>query len=175
MQDQSSDSHALPADTLNEIGVLKRREIEARIIAPFVEALSQEFGRLRVLEILRRVVVAIAERQGAELADAMGGCSLHHFSDSLENWKKDGALELEVLEESDHKLSFDVKRCRYAELYRALGIPELGEILSCARDYSLTQGFNPEVQLERTNTILGGASHCDFRYRLAKKPVEPPD
>ena len=38
----------LPPDRLNEIGVLKRREIEARIIAPLLEALGHEFGRERV-------------------------------------------------------------------------------------------------------------------------------
>ena len=34
------------SDTLNEkIGVLTRRETEARILAPIIEALGQEFGR----------------------------------------------------------------------------------------------------------------------------------
>ena len=36
---------------LNAIGVLKRREIEARILAPVVEALGREFGRERGLQI----------------------------------------------------------------------------------------------------------------------------
>ena len=29
-------------------------------------------------------------------------------------------------------------------------------------------GFNPMVQLTRTQTILGGATHCDFRYRTVR-------
>ena len=33
---------------LNQIGVLKRRTIEARILAPMVEAMAQEFGKERV-------------------------------------------------------------------------------------------------------------------------------
>ena len=37
--------HPLPPDTLNEIGVLKRREIEARILMPVLEALGAQFGR----------------------------------------------------------------------------------------------------------------------------------
>ena len=70
-----------------------------------------------------------------------------------------------VREQTDEVLAFDVTRCRYAEMYRALGIPELGAVLSCNRDAALIEGFNPEVHFSRTQTIMGGASHCDFRYR----------
>ena len=161
MQEGSS-----PTDDLNAIGVLKRREIEARVIAPLVEELSMEFGREKVLGVLKKVIVRIAASQGEGMAARLGGCSPAHLADSLRDWKKDDALEIEVLELSDEKLSFDVNRCRYAELYQALGIPELGEILSCGRDFALSEGFNPKLKLTRTQTILGGSSHCDFRYTL---------
>ena len=62
------------------------------------------------------------------------------------------------------RLDFNVTRCRYAEMYRALGIPELGSMLSCNRDYALIDGFNQEAVLNRTQTIMEDASHCDFRY-----------
>jgi hypothetical protein len=26
-------------------------------------------------------------------------------------------------------------------------------------------GFNPELELVRTQTVMEGASHCDFRFR----------
>ena len=39
------------ADTLNDIGVLKRREIEARIVAPLIERFAEEFGEDRVVEL----------------------------------------------------------------------------------------------------------------------------
>jgi predicted ArsR family transcriptional regulator len=158
---------ALP-DTLNErIGVLSRREVEARILAPLLEALGEEFGDERVREIVRDKIVDIAREQGAALVDAMGGNSLPCFAESLQFWTRDNALEIEVLERNEEAFSFNVTRCRYAELYRALGIPELGAVLSCNRDYALIEGFNPEVSLTRTQTIMEGASHCDFRYRLA--------
>ena len=57
---------------LNEIGVLKRREIEARILAPILEALGNEFGREQVLEITRRTIVEIARRKDAKLRNAWG-------------------------------------------------------------------------------------------------------
>ena len=71
-----------------------------------------------------------------------------------------------MLEQSDERLTFNIRRCRFAEMYRALGIPELGTLFSCNRDFALAQGFNPEIVLTRTQTIMEGALFCDFRYTL---------
>jgi predicted ArsR family transcriptional regulator len=155
---------SVPSDRLNAIGVLTRREIEARILAPLLESLSNEFGRERVLEIARQTIINVARQQGAQLAQSMGGNDLAHFADSLEAWKVDDAMHIQVLEQSEERFAFNVTRCRYAEMYRLLGIPELGALLSCNRDWALIQGFNPDVQLERTQTIMEGAPFCDFRY-----------
>jgi len=38
--------------------------------------------------------------------------------------------------------------------------------LSCSRDGAFCVGYNPAIAFERTQTIMEGASHCDFRYRL---------
>jgi len=159
-------SAQMPPDNLNEIGVLKRREIEARILMPVLTALGDEFGRERVFEIARRIVIDVARQQGKELSERMGGDSLAHFATALGDWKKGDAYRMDVLEQTDEKFSFNVTRCRYAEMYRALGIPEIGALLSCNRDFSLVEGFNAAVKLTRTQTVMEGASHCDFRFEL---------
>ena len=159
-------------DTLNDIGVLKRREIEARIVAPLIERFGDEFGHDRVIELASEVVVEVAQTQGAALAGMLGGNDLSFFASSLDNWTKGGALEIEVVEQSDSTFAFNVTRCRYAEMYRELGMPDLGAALSCNRDGTMVQGFNPDIDFTRTQTIMGGASHCDFVYELA--PTERP-
>ena len=158
----------LPPDTLNEVGVLKRREIEARIIGPFVDALAQEFDRERVLAILSETIINIARKQGAERAAQVGDDSLLAFSESAGDWRKGNALEIEILEQNEENYDFNVTRCRYAEMYRSLGLADLGAVLSCNRDYSLIEGFNPEIQLVRKQTIMQGAPCCTFRY--SKQP-----
>ena len=161
-----------PPDDLNaRIGVLTRREVEARILAPVVAALAAEFGQERVVEIVTSTIVDIARNQGAQLAQAMGGDSLADFAETLRFWTQDDALEIDVLARSEEAFDFNVTRCRYAELYRALGIADLGAILSCNRDWALIEGFNPDVELTRTQTIMQGAPHCDFRYRLRRQPI----
>jgi hypothetical protein len=154
----------LPPDRLNEIGVLKRREIEARILLPVIEALGKEFGKDRVVEIVRDVIVGVAQAQGREVAAQQGGTSLGHLAHALEDWQKGDAYRMDVLEQSDERFSFNVTRCRYAEMYRSLGIPELGALLSCNRDFALAEGFSSDIALTRTQTIMQGASHCDFRF-----------
>lgn len=172
MNESKNDSAVLPSDTLNEIGVLKRREIEARIIGPFVEALAKEFDREKVLSILSATIIDLARRQGAERAAQVGDDSLFAFSNSAGDWRKGDALQIEVLEQSDDRYSFDVTRCRYAEMYRSLGLADLGAVLSCNRDYSLIEGYNPEIELTRAQTIMQGAATCTFRY--ARHKVDNP-
>ncbi len=167
MQKRSLSGSEAPPDTLNaRIGVLARREVEARILAPLIDALGAEFGRERVVEIVRETVIRIAQEQGAALTVSMGGDDLAAFADSLQFWTQDNALEIEVLEQSEQTFDFNVTRCRYAELYQALGVPELGALFSCNRDAALIEGFNPQVEFTRTQTIMQGAPCCDFRYRL---------
>ena len=155
-------------DTITQtIGVLLRRETEARILAPVIEALGAEFGRERVVEIVRDVIIGLAREQGAALAAEHGDGAVA-FLETLQFWTRGGALEIEVLAQDDTRLDFDVTRCRYAEMYRALGIEDLGATLSCNRDFAMVEGFNPGARLERAQTILGGAPCCTFRYTFPK-------
>ena len=158
-----------PDDDLNvRIGVLTRREVEARILAPAIDALSNKFDRDEVLEIIRKIIIQIAADQGAELAEHMGGNSLQHFADSLQYWTKDDALEIEIMKQTEQSFIFNVTRCRYAELYKKLGISGYGTIFSCARDFALINGFNEKITLRRTQTIMEGADLCDFCYTARK-------
>lgn len=138
------------------------------MVAPLLEALGREFGRGRVLEVAAAVIERVAREQGEELAVTLGGTTLADFAESLEAWERDGALQIDMLEQTEERLSFNVTRCRYAEMYRALGIPELGTLLSCNRDFALVSGFNRGITLTRTQTIMEGHAFCDFRYELKR-------
>jgi len=159
-------------DDLNKIGVLIRREIEARILAPFISVLIAELGEEKTHRILQEVVQTVAKESGAQLAKTMGGNSIAHFAESLQFWTKDNALETEVLAQTETTFEFNVRRCRYAEMYRKIGLEKFGRLLSCDRDFALIEGFNPAIKLSRTQTILDGAESCDFRY-VWKKPPSP--
>ena len=151
------------------ITLLQQREIEAKVVGPLVRGFAAEVGTEKALEIVRMVIVNLAHEAGADLAKRLGGASLEAFASGLDRWSEGGALEIEILEKSPERLSFNVTRCKYAEMYRALGLADLGGSLSCQRDFALVEGFNPKITLERTQTLMGGASHCDFRFRAGPK------
>jgi hypothetical protein len=156
-------------DTLNaRIGVLTRREVEARMLAPLIDALGARFGREAVIETVRAAIIEIARAQGERTAAQVGGGSMQHLDEAMAFWKQDDALHMEVIALDSDTYNFNVTRCRYAELYNALGIPELGAVLSCNRDAAFIEGFNPGVSLARTQTIMQGAGYCDFRYSATR-------
>lgn len=155
------------------IGILEQRRIEAGVIKPIFERIRAEFG----IEVARRIIgEAIREatlEAAQKFAQASGGePTLRSFEALLPLWTQGGALEIEVLESTDARFSYNVTRCRYAEMYRELGLEEIGDLLSCNRDATFCQGYNPKIQLTRTQTIQGGAPFCDFRYRTEEtEPV----
>jgi hypothetical protein len=148
------------------IRLITRREIEARMIVPLLEAFSNEFGRDVTIEIARQTIIQMAEKQGRQLAAQTEMHGLSEFAGVLESWMQDGALELEVIESNTERLAFNVNRCRYAEMYTSLGCQEFGELLSCSRDYAFAAGFNPAIELVRTQTIMNGDSCCTFRFQI---------
>jgi hypothetical protein len=161
-----------PADYMNAVGLLNRREIEARILAPLLKAVEAECEHEKLWTITREVIQETAHQQGMQLARSVEKNDLTHFAEFQETWKKDNAILTEVLELTSQRFSFNVYRCRYAEMYQHLGIRELGKLLSCDRDFALIEGYNPDIQLTRTQTIMEGAEICDFCFEMhtTKKP-----
>lgn len=153
---------------MSAISLLEQREIEANILAPVFRAFAAEVGVDRAKEILAGVIKQLAREGGCRAALATAGNDLTALSSAIETWKKGDALTLDLLRSDDQSLEFNVVRCRYAEMYRRLGLAELGPILSCNRDAAMIEGFNPAIHFQRTQTIMEGATHCDFRYQIAK-------
>jgi hypothetical protein len=147
------------------IPLLQQREIEANVIAPLYRAFAAEVGEPRAQEIVAGVVRDLARQTGCAAAEALGGNDLPHLKQVVERWTAGGALELTVLRDDGEAFEFDVTLCRFAEMYRRLGLAELGALLSCNRDGAMIEGFNPALEFRRSQTIMEGAPHCDFRYR----------
>lgn len=164
-------------DTLNErVGVLNRREIEARILLPFYQAVRDELGEAKARSLLAKVVVDAATDAGRAMRPDGSETDLEAFSEAWEPWTRGGALEIVEHRRDADVWRFDVVRCRYAELYRELGMAELGATLSCARDAALIDGYDPDVTFERTQTLMEGADHCDFSFRRhAPRPSNAED
>ncbi|MCM2474962.1 L-2-amino-thiazoline-4-carboxylic acid hydrolase [Rhizobium sp. CG5] len=165
------DVHSQGAQTPAELGILAQRKIEAAIIAPIYESMVAEIGKQRA-QVIIDAAISKAAFAAAEAfaANTEGGTSLRSFQALQHLWTKDDALEIEVIEASDTVFDYNVTRCRYAETYRAMGLGDIGHLLSCNRDSVFCQGYDSRIKLERTQTIMRGASHCDFRYTFDPEP-----
>ena len=163
MESKSDKNSNFTDELTQKIGVLTRRETEARILMPFLRQLFKELGEAKIIYVLEKTIKNIAREQGKDLSEEYGD-SVDAFLDTFKFWTKDDALEIKLLEKSGTKLSFDVTRCKYAEMYNELGIADLGAVLSCNRDASLIEGFNPTASLDRKETIMAGDKCCTFRY-----------
>jgi hypothetical protein len=100
-----------------------------------------------------------------------GEPSLDAFRAIQPRWTAEDALRIDVVKSTESEFAFNVMRCRYAEMYRSMGLAELGAVLSCNRDGAFCEGYDKRLKLQRTQTLMGGATHCDFRYRWAEEPT----
>ena len=150
----------------SEMDVIDRRRVEAMILGPMLREFQEEIGTERTNEIARAAITKLAREQGAQFAKGIGSNGLEDYASNKDAWRRHGALEVDIIENTPSRYSFDVTRCKYAEMYNELGFGDLGDIFSCTRDFEFCSGFNSEVKLERTQTIMQGATHCDFRYTL---------
>lgn len=154
----------------SEIGILERRRIEAGIIAPIFAEMRERFGEEQAKAVIETAIRRAAIESGEHFAaQAPGGTSMRTFQDIQALWTKDDALTVEVLTATDDQFDFNVRRCRYAETYREMGLGAIGHLLSCNRDGAFCEGYDSRLKLTRTQTIMGGANHCDFRYRLEER------
>ncbi len=160
---------------MQNLPILERRRIEAQILKCVHEVIEAEDGREKADAVIGTAVTRSAIDQGRAFAEALGHApDLKDFADILPNWTREDALVIETIAATADALDFNVLRCRYAEMYREMGLGRIGHLLSCNRDGDFCTGYNPDMKLTRTQTLMGGASHCDFRYRMAPGTGDAP-
>ena len=142
---------------------LERRKIEAGVLIPMVQAFQRAIGKERANEIARDVIIELARKDGTRWAQQFGD-DLSGMERVSGVWAAGGSLGIEPVGKSAGSLDFNVTRCQYAEFYKELGLPDLGYLFHCNRDFAMVEGFSPSLGLKRTQTIMEGATHCDFRF-----------
>jgi hypothetical protein len=148
------------------LSLLQQRGIEAEVLIPLIRRLERELGREVAHQLARETIEEIAREQGRSVSEALGRSDLEGFHQVKDTWSGAGGdLVIETLREDETRLDFNVTRCRFAEMYERLGARDLGVLLSCGRDFTLSEGYSSDLELVRTQTIMEGAAFCDFRYR----------
>jgi hypothetical protein len=152
-----------------DIPIIEQAKIQAQALVPLVKALQAELGEERANTLVRKALSSVYRQLGEQWWRAKES---RHVGENMAlawtSFAKGDAVNYSVRAQSQDTYEIDVSGCRYAQLYKELGEPELGFLLVCGLDFPFVEGFGPDIKLTRTRTIMQGASHCDFRYRRQK-------
>ena len=152
------------------VSVLQQARIQAQVLVPLIKALQAELGEARANALVREALGETYRRFGEAFWRAKNEANLGTaLASAFATYAADDALDIQLVRQAPDAYEIDVTGCRYAEFYQALGEPELGFLLVCSADFDTAKGFGPDVKLTRTQTIMQGASHCDFRYKRSGK------
>jgi len=155
------------------IPLIQQVKIQAQVLLPLVKALQAELGEERANALVRRALGDLYRRYGEEFWRTKNENEKNlgkSMASAFATFAREDALDYRVREQSPDVFEIDVTGCRYAEFYKELGEPELGFLLVCSADFTVAEGFDPDIKLTRTQTIMQGASHCDFRYKRVRDP-----
>ena len=149
--------------------LLQRAKAQAEVLVPLMKRLEAEIGTDRTRSILRDVLSEHWRSMARTFVEESGGDSMAAFMKFAQVCGAGDAFAAEFRESPPGRIDVDVVRCEYAKFFRALGEPELGFLLMCSGDYPVAETLG--MGLERTQTIMQGADHCDFHWLLPEAPA----
>jgi hypothetical protein len=84
---------------------------------------------------------------------------------NLEADEGTGHHQSKVVENTNDTLRVDVTYCAFYEIANQLGAREACLLHCYAHDAGTSELFKPlDISFKMTNTLVDGASHCDFRF-----------
>jgi hypothetical protein len=147
------------------IPIIEQAKIQARVLVPLVKALQDELGEARANTIVRKALGDMYRKLGDKWWRAQRSSNLgDNMSSAFGKYAAGNGLDYELIKQTPDAFEINVTACRYAEFYKELGVPELGFLLVCSADFPMAEAFGDDIRLTRTQTIMQGATHCDFRY-----------
>ena len=144
----------------DELTIHERITIQMEYAVPLVRDLQRILGE-------GVVDAALEERVRRDVARAEEGATaeanLSLLAAATARYAAGDALEYEILASDDERFDMNVTRCAYQEMMERMGARDIGHLLICNLDFPMA--IRAGLELERTQTRMQGASHCDFRYR----------
>lgn len=148
-----------------ESPIFVQRRVEANILKHVYETLIESHGEEVAKKTIADSVRHASIAQAGEMSEGVE-TSMLTFIELMAMWSKGGALETTVLEANEKEFNFDVTRCRYSEMYKEMGLGDIGHLLSCQRDGTFCEGYDSRIKMTRSQTIMQGAPTCTFRFKL---------
>jgi L-2-amino-thiazoline-4-carboxylic acid hydrolase len=153
-----------------DVPLIEQVKIQAQVLVPLVRTLQAELGEERANALVRQSLGALYREFGEAWWRAQGESKFEQkLGTAFDRFAAGDALDYEIVKKTADTFDLNVTECRYAKFYKEIGAPDLGFLFVCSADFPFAEGFGGDVQLTRTQTIMQGADHCDFRYKLKHK------
>ena len=156
----------------SDIPLLDQVKMQAQVLVPVLSALRAELGAAPANALVTNALREWSRRLALDIAARKPGTPVERWRSIVFDMlpRLADAVDVQMLRQEAGAVEFNVTGCRFADFFRQLGEPELGAVLTCESDLHVVAAAGGEVELTRTQTIMGGASHCNFRYRIRTPP-----
>lgn len=135
---------------------------------PLLKFLSEEFGKERVITLMKKHADERGTEMGKRFAEQFGGGDFatlkKMFRPDSPNFKN--SLTLSITEDTANVHEIKVTECIYASTFLEAKAGDLGFATICYADYNMASGFNPKVKMVRDKTLMQGHAYCNHRYLL---------
>ena len=159
-------------EKLTEIPFFEQAKIQAQFLVPLVRGFQDEVGEEQTNRIVGKVMDDYWPKFGQDYGASHEGYPVEKLVSPLPFFSAGDAHKFDIVKLTPDALEMNVTSCPYAEFYKELGAAQLGFLLVYRCDFAMAEGLSPNLGLIRAQTIMEGANHCDFRYRLQGKPNE---
>ena len=108
---------------MEQLPYLERVKIQSEILLPLYKRLRAELGNERAAALLRAAVQEYGTALGASVAQTVTAPGLDKVRALMPMFSAGNALDVEPLVDNATEFSLNVRGCRYADYFRALGEP----------------------------------------------------
>ena len=154
-----------------KLSLLDKTRIQAQVLVPVMRALRSELGREKSDAIVKQALRGWSKQLFDAIGDGIEGGPRRKWAALQAAWAQitEPHVTAEVRRHDKEAFDIDVTQCGFAELFRALGEPDLGALLICEADFDVVAAGSDGVSLTRDQTIMQGAPSCTFRYKFAPR------
>ena len=110
--------------------IIEATKIQARAVIPIVKALEKDIGKARAHHIVGRAIadnhIPWMEKRG------MGATDDPHAPDINPKY----LIERQVVDNGSNSYGHNVTACAFADIFQAIGEPEIGALMCCGVDFA---------------------------------------
>jgi len=156
----------MPEECKNQLLKYWKKSSQDKI--KLIKLMYDEFGE-HVLEVLNEDNKKETIKEWREIAEGRHSNDIPDLIECL--WKNMGSEQGwdYSIEKKDEGVQITCTKCPLVEISEKGGSKKIGYELYCKSDYYINEGFNSEIKMKRTKTLMQGDDCCNHFYFYEKK------